>query len=75
MKLRYPKWLKRLVLPFESPDHPLYADPTAIQQRETERERIQNCSDEELESEFDECDEELLEDILRAKSNNANDER
>jgi len=71
MKLRYPKWLKRLVLPFESPDHPLYADPLAIQQREIERERIQHLSDEEIDSEFDECDEELLEDILRAKSNNS----
>jgi hypothetical protein len=71
MKLRYPKWLKRLVLPFESPDHPLYADPLATQQREIEQERIQNLSDEEIDPDFDEYEQEVLEDIIRAKSNNS----
>ena len=74
-KLRYPKWLKDLLLPFESPDHPLYADPTAIRQREIELERIQNLSDEEIDSEFAECAEELLEDILWAKSKNTDAKR
>ena len=68
MKLRYPKWLKRLVLPFESPDHPLYADPSAIQQREIERERIQSLSDEEIDPDFEEGDHELVEELLQAKS-------
>ena len=71
MKLRYPKWLKKLVLPFENPDHPLYADSAAIQQREAEREQIQNLSDEEIFSDYEESDEELLEDILRAKSDHS----
>lgn len=68
MKLRYPKWLKDLLLPFENPDHPLFADPTAIKQRKIELERIQNLSDEDIFSDYEESDEELLEDILRAKS-------
>ena len=71
MKLRYPKWLKRLVLPFENPEHPLYADSAAIQQREIELERIQNLSNEDIDSEYEEADEELLEDILQAKSSNS----
>lgn len=71
MKLRYPKWLKRLVLPFESPDHPLYADPTAIRQREIELERIQNLSDEEIDADFDEGDQELVEALLQAKSDHS----
>ena len=68
MKLRYPKWLKDLLLPFESPDHPLYADPLAIQQREIERERIQSLSDEEIDPDFEEGDHELVEELLQAKS-------
>jgi len=71
MKLRYPKWLKDLLLPFENPDHPLFADPTAIKQREIERERIQHLSDEDIFSDYEESDEELLEDILRAKSDHS----
>ena len=68
MKLRYPKWLKRLVLPFESPDHPLYADPLATQQREIEHERIQNLCEEEIDPDFEEGDHELVEELLQAKS-------
>lgn len=71
MKFKYPKWLKDLLLPFESPDHPLYADPLAIKQREIEHERIQNLHEDEIDSDFDECDQELLEDIVRAKSDNS----
>lgn len=29
MKLHYPTWLKRILLPYEFPDHPLYSDPNA----------------------------------------------
>ena len=68
MKLRYPKWLKDLLLPFENPDHPLYADPLAIQQREIEQERIQSLSDEEIDPDFEEGE---FKDIIRAKSNNS----
>ncbi len=75
MKLQYPKRLKDLVLPFENPDHPLYADPTAIQQREVERERIQNLSPEERMEELydpnDITDEEMME-LMVAKSTNSN---
>ena len=71
MKLRYPKWLKNLLLPFENPDHPLYADPAVMQQRETERERIQNLSPEERMEELydpnDITDEEMME-LMEAKS-------
>jgi len=75
MKFKYPKWLKDLLLPFESPDHPLYADPLAIKQREIEHERIQNLSDEEIDADFDEGDVEVLEDILRVKSDHSDNFR
>ena len=72
MRLQYPKWLKDLLLPFESLDHPLYADPAVMQQREMERERIQNLSPEERMEELydpnDITDEEMME-LMEAKSN------
>ena len=52
-------------------EHPLYADSAAIQQREIELERIQNLSNEDIDSDYEEADEELLEDILQAKSSNS----
>lgn len=63
MKIPYSNWLKRLVLPFEDPDHHLYADPAKMQ----ELERWQNLSDEgsnaeleaELEEEFEQSEETL----------------
>ena len=75
MKLRYPKWLKDLLLPFENPDHSLYADPAVMRQKEVEREQMQNLSDEEIFTDYEESDEELLEDILRAKSDHSSNLR
>jgi len=49
MKLRYPRWLKRLVLPFEDPSHPLYTDPAKTQ----EIQRWENLSPEEQEAEME----------------------
>ncbi len=72
MRPRYPKWLKDLLLPFEKPDHPLYADPAVMQQQEMERERIQNLSPEERMEELydpnDITDEEMMQ-LMEAKSN------
>ena len=75
MRLQYPKWLKDLLLPFESLDHPLYADPAVMQQREMERERIQNLSPEErmeelLGPDYIDDDEEWME-LMEAKSINS----
>ena len=74
MKLRHPKWLKDLLLPFENPDHPLYADPAVMQQGEVERERIQNLSTEEFYEEvlgpdYIRDNEEMME-LKEAKSKN-----
>lgn len=79
MKLRYPKWLKDLLFPFENPDHPLYADPAVMKQRETERERIQNLSPEEFNEEvfgpdYISYDEEIME-LIEAKSTNSDTSR
>lgn len=49
MKLRYPKWLKQLVLPFEDPSHPLYTDPAETR----EIQRWENLSPEEQEAEME----------------------
>ena len=73
MRLQYPKWLKDVLLPFENPDHPLYADPAVMQQQEMERERIQNLSTEEFYEEvlgrnYLSDNEEIME-LMEAKSN------
>ena len=58
MRLQYPKWLKDLLLPFENPDHPLYADPAVMQQREAEQQRFHNPSNDELYDDLDVFEEE-----------------
>ena len=78
MRLQYPKWLKDLLLPFENPDHPLYADPAVMQQQEMEQERIQNLSPEEFYEEVfgpDYISDEEMMEIIEAKSINSNTTR
>lgn len=34
--MKYPTWLKRLVLPYEFEDHPLYYDKAAVEAEQAE---------------------------------------
>ena len=36
--MRYPTWLKRILLPYEFPDHPLYFDKAAAKAEEARKE-------------------------------------
>ena len=47
------RWLKRLLLPFEDPAHPLYADPAEMQKIIAEDERWASLTPEEREAELE----------------------
>ena len=73
MKFRYPRWLKRFLLPFEDPAHPLYAEPAEMQELQrqnaeqiAERERWENLSPEEQEAEMEAEDQEWEEPMRQA---------
>jgi len=36
--MRYPTWLKRILLPYEFPDHPLYFDKAAAEAEKARKE-------------------------------------